>query len=90
MPGQTKRLRDAGPRPRKGPTTITRSQRAKKQLKAIRAKETPGYITLPAETIAYQIRRALNPHPVPDILVYDGEGKLLRRLDGLTKKEKPL
>lgn len=52
------------------------------------SKPAGSFSSDPAKFIAYSIWNATHKPPVPDIRVYDGDGRLLRVLDGLTKKEK--
>ena len=49
-----------------------------------------GASSNPINILAYRIRSALAGHPIPDVIIYDPDGKAIRRLDGLTKQEKPL
>ncbi len=51
----------------------------------------PGRVSIsPATVVSAKIRKALLEPPIPDVIVYNKKGRPVKRLDGLTRQEKPL
>jgi len=49
-----------------------------------------GSVTYRTRALADKLTHVLTAPPVADVLIYDKDGHLIKRLDGLTRREKPL